>query len=311
MTVKAALGYAARGWPVFPCDPDTKRPLVGAAPGEPKGSGGLKRATVSPEVIAQWWKKFPKAMIGVPTGPAIAALVVDVDAGADEKTGEVFDADDLVARLEAELGVQLPPTLAVATPRGGRHLYFQFPAGVELGNRAGIIPRVDVRGDGGYVIVPPSTRSDGRKYQFIVQQIKPAIAPEALLDLILRRGRWSRTSESTSETPSINRPKSASKPRPPAATDKGDPARRYALQALDAESERVRHAPAGTRSGALNEAAFNLGQLVAAGVLVESVVRASLEAASIDNGHVAKDGSTPRAPPSAPASAPARRSHAT
>ncbi len=107
-------------------------------------------------------------MIGVPTGRPLGAFVIDVDAGIDAETGEVFEADAIIAALEAELGVILPSTWAAATPRGGRHLYFKLPAGVAIRNRTGIVPRVDARGDGGYVVVPPSARSDGKAYCWVV-----------------------------------------------------------------------------------------------------------------------------------------------
>jgi putative DNA primase/helicase len=94
-------------------------------------------------------------LAGVPTGSAIGAFVVDLDAGVDEKTGEVFETPNLIRALCSEIGAALPDTWMVETPRGGRHLYFQLPDGAAPGNRAGLIKRVDVRGDGGYVIVPP------------------------------------------------------------------------------------------------------------------------------------------------------------
>jgi putative DNA primase/helicase len=161
----AALHYASKGWPVFPCHPGTKRPLTPKGEG---GSGGLKHATTDDAAIRAWWKQFPLAMIGIPTGTPIGAFVIDIDAGVDEETGEIFEADDIVARLETKLGAKLPATWMAETPRGGRHLYFRLPATETIGNRAGIIDRVDVRGTGGYVVVPPSARPDGRVYRWMV-----------------------------------------------------------------------------------------------------------------------------------------------
>ncbi len=170
----AALGYAAHGWPCFPCDPQTKRPLlkgdIDPATGtEIPNTGGLKKASTDPEMIRNWWKRWPKAMVGVPTGRPIGAFVVDLDAGVDEKTGEVFEAPNLIQALCSEIGAAaLPDTWMVETPRGGRHLYFQLPDGAAPGNRAELIKRVDVRGDGGYVIVPPSSRPDGKAYRWVI-----------------------------------------------------------------------------------------------------------------------------------------------
>ncbi len=161
----AALEYASRGWPVFPCHPATKRPLT---PGGEGGTGGLKLATTDEAAIRAWWERFPKAMIGVPTGNPIGAFVIDIDAGTDDKTGEVFEADRIVANLEAKIGTTLPVTWTVQTPRGGQHLYFIMPAGAVVGNRSGLVERVGVRGTGGYVVVPPSQRPDGVAYQWKV-----------------------------------------------------------------------------------------------------------------------------------------------
>jgi putative DNA primase/helicase len=73
-----ALAYAARGWPVFPCHPATKQPLVKS---DVEGEGGVKMASIEPVRIREWWTRWPQAMIGLPTGRAIGAFVVDVDAG--------------------------------------------------------------------------------------------------------------------------------------------------------------------------------------------------------------------------------------
>src|ERR1700751_3164619 len=96
-----ALKIARMGWPVFPVHPATKKPLVG---------GGFKDATIDETVIHQWWGTFAKAMIGVPTGPAIAAFVVDIDAGEDKQTGELFELQALRGNLEKAIGCSLPVT---------------------------------------------------------------------------------------------------------------------------------------------------------------------------------------------------------
>jgi putative DNA primase/helicase len=161
----AALLYARNGWPVFPCHPGTKQPLT---PKGEAGSGGLKHATTDEAAVRAWWQRFPKAMIGVPTGTSIGAFVIDIDAGVDEVTGEIFEAGDIIATLETKLGTKLPATWTAETPRGGRHLYFRLPATERVGNRTGIVERVDVRGTGGYVVVPPSIRPDGKAYKWVV-----------------------------------------------------------------------------------------------------------------------------------------------
>jgi putative DNA primase/helicase len=163
--IGAALDYASRGWPIFPCHPGTKKPLT---PKGEDGSGGLRHATTDEAAIRAWWHRFPKAMIAVPTGRSIGAFVLDLDVGEDDKTGEIFEIADLEHALANEIGAALPATWTAETPRGGRHIYFALPDGGPPGNRTGLLKRIDVRGEGGYVIVPPSARPDGKAYRWLV-----------------------------------------------------------------------------------------------------------------------------------------------
>ena len=122
--VVAALDYAARGWPIFPTHPSTKRPLT---------AHGFLDATSDEGTLREWWKRWPKAMLAVPTGAAIGAFVIDVDAGVCPKTGEVFEADTIIAELEREFGIALPATWTAATPRNGRPRWHQpCLAGVQV-----------------------------------------------------------------------------------------------------------------------------------------------------------------------------------
>lgn len=145
-----ALDYAREhSWPVFPCDPATKRPLT---------DHGFKDASTDPAQIEQWWRKTPNAMIGVPTGSASHIVVLDLD----------FDPDTRLDGRKAIDGLELPQTMAVRTPRGGFHYYYDWLDGVEIRNSAGEIGKgVDVRGEGGYVIVPPSVNATGKTYQWV------------------------------------------------------------------------------------------------------------------------------------------------
>lgn len=261
----AALVYARRGWPVFPCDPGlkkAKRPLTRA---------GFRDATTDEGAIARWWAQEPRALIGLPTGRALQAFVLDFDPDGDR------GVDDLRGELEEAIGAPLgdPPT--ADTPRGGVHLYFRVPPGESIGNRAGLIPGVDVRGDGGYVIAPPSALLQGggwrwrRRADGAEGLIDP---PAALVDLILRRRR-------------LERPAGADRPISAGETDGP---RRYGLSALERECSRVARAGPGTRNDTLNRAAFSLGQIVASGALGEAEVAAALEDAAAQSGLIADDG---------------------
>ena len=260
--VNHALQYTARQWPVFPCHPRTKRPLT---------TNGYRDASTDTSIVQCWWSRWPKAMIGAPTGAAMGAFVLDLDAGVDEETGETFDCDQLQRELQATLGHDLPRTSCASTPRGGRHLYFALPPSKSIRNRAGVIPRVDVRGEGGYVIVPPSRRIDGKAYAWETSpnQIAPAIAPEVLLDLVARKA------------------ETANAPRAPARLQ---PPLNYGHSALLDEARRVSGAGPGHRNDQLNQSAFRLGQLVASGALEQTEVRAALEGAAAASGLTAEDG---------------------
>ena len=274
--LEAALAYAARGWPVFPCSPSDKRPLVGeSAPGN--GDAGLYRATTDKAQIRDWWTNFESAMIGVPTGARLGAFVIDIDPKDGTTPAQIVEA------LEAAIGCRLPPTPIVQTPRGGWHLYFRMPQDESIRNRAGLIPNVDVRGTGGYVVVPPSIRL-GRKaeqencagvdYAWLendaLASFDPPLPPPELVDLILRRGKFSGGPDSTGSSKFM--------PHRPSSPHAGDQVRAYALCAFDSELARVRGAPEGTRNNTLNEAAFALGQLIGADALDELMITSALEA---------------------------------
>ena len=137
--LRAALSYARRGVPVFPCEPGGKRPLT---------PNGFWDATADVRRVRAWWGRWPGANVGVPTGKASGLLVLDVD----ERDG----GPRSLAALERGHG-PLPKTAMSRTGGGGVHVFFAYPAGEEVRNSAGVLgPGLDVRGEGGYVVVPPS-----------------------------------------------------------------------------------------------------------------------------------------------------------
>jgi putative DNA primase/helicase len=282
----AALSYAARGWPVFPCHPQTKRPLVKS---DVEGEGGLKLATIDEAQIRAWWRRWPDAMIGIPTGAPIGAFVVDLDAGTDAKTGEIFEAKALRLALCEALGVALPATWEAETPRGGRHIFYAVPAGRAMpGNRANMIARVDIRGDGGYVVVAPSKRSDGGAYRWVTApHSRPlAQAPARLVDMVLREGDWA------PEAPPAPKASDSSRSAVPQSlmSDVDAGVRDYALSALDRECGDLARMGQGGRNQALNIAAVRLAELCAAGVLDQGLAQQKLEEAAAQNGLVKEDG---------------------
>lgn len=175
----AALSYAARGWPVFPCQPEDKSPFT---------PNGHKNATTEEEQIIAWWSRWPNAMIGLRTGVASGIWVLDIDNKRDA------DGDAALSRLEATHG-KLPDTYSVDTPSGGRHMYFRYLDGI--GNRGGFEPGIDVRGEGGYVIAAGSVRDDGCFYE-VVSDRDVKDAPDWLVQKVVKQ------SKASSPQPSSN-----------------------------------------------------------------------------------------------------------
>ena len=157
--LKWALAYADRGIPVFPCR-GNKKPLVKWSKGVDQHPDLTKRRATSDSVtVRAWWKRWPLAMIGVPTGSTSGFCVVDVDC----KNGV-----DGFASLQA-IGGLPADAVGVRTPSGGAHFWFRLPAGQVIKNSASKIgPGIDIRGEGGFAIVPPSRpRPDGDDYCYM------------------------------------------------------------------------------------------------------------------------------------------------
>jgi len=116
-------------------------------------SGGFKNASQDQAQVEQWWTHHPEAGIGVPTGSITGFDVLDVD-------GE--EGLWSLKQYEAEHG-PVPDTYVVITGRGC-HYYLEHDP--EMKNRAGFLPGLDVRGEGGYVVVPPSLHESGESYRW-------------------------------------------------------------------------------------------------------------------------------------------------
>jgi Bifunctional DNA primase/polymerase, N-terminal/Primase C terminal 1 (PriCT-1) len=138
----------------------------------PATTHGLKDATTDPSVIKEWWHHEPAYNVAVTTGAASKIFVVDVDG---------FDAETNLRKLEVEHGADIPPSVEAITARG-RHIYLQYPESPVRNSAGKIAPGIDVRGEGGYVLVPPSVHPSGRSYSWSVDSTKiVAAAPDWLL----------------------------------------------------------------------------------------------------------------------------------
>lgn len=161
-----ALTYAERQqWCCFPLRPRGKAPIT---------ARGLHDATRDPAVLGRWAEEYPAANIGVRTGRASGLVVLDVDGD---------DGFESLRGVERQHGA-LPKTTSVKTPRGGAHFYFRHPGG-EIPCSAGRLGvGLDVRGDGGYVVAPPSIGPNGNRYE--PDEVAPiAMLPAWLRDLIV------------------------------------------------------------------------------------------------------------------------------
>ena len=155
------IGWAERGFAVFPLMPRGKCPLGALVP------NGFKGATRDHDVITSWWRREPQANIGIATGGKY--FIVDLDGP---------EAATWFGESCARTGVA-PKTLTVRTARGF-HVFFSSTASVP--NSAGrIAPSIDVRGDGGYVVGAPSVHPSGHVYT-IVRDLPIAKAPGWLVE---------------------------------------------------------------------------------------------------------------------------------
>jgi len=151
-----ARSYANCGWHVFPCKERGKTPLT---------KNGYKAATTDHSQIQTWWENRPTANIGIATGEISRFVVLDIDA---KNNGE---------ETLKEFG-PLPDTPVVFTGNG-RHVWFTYPDHHVPSSAGKIGAGLDIRGDGGYVIAPPSIHKNGKMYAWDIvhHPDKMALAP--------------------------------------------------------------------------------------------------------------------------------------
>jgi hypothetical protein len=223
-----SAAFGAGGWAVLPCHSPAPsgcscgRPDCSSPAKHPRTRHGLHESSANPDVIRAWWCRWPDANVGIRTGSVSSLVVVDVDPG--------HGGLDTVRRLQAE--GPLPEGLRVRTGSGGWHLYFAHPGGV-IRNSAGTAlgPGVDVRGDGGYVIAPPSRHRSGGSYQWQGRWTLPDLPPHLLERVRPPKQPAARLTEPLK----IDRSLSA-----------------WAARALEDEAHQVRFAAAGGRNHRLN-----------------------------------------------------------
>lgn len=234
--IEAALRLAAEGLSVFPCG-SNKQAIV----------KWKEAATTDADRIRVMFGASSAVMIGVPTGYANGGIVaVDIDKDADP-------TKDGVAWFDANLAA-LGDTRMHSTKSGGYHLIYRMPDGVEIRNSASkLAPGVDIRGEGGYVVWPPS---EGYS---LANEADVAELPEFIVEALRK--------------PVAAAPKTVTS----SLEEKHE---KYVQRAIDSELANVMRAANGTRNEALNKAAFALGQFVGAGMVTRSTIEAELTRAA-------------------------------
>jgi putative DNA primase/helicase len=164
----AALAYAAHGWAVFPLHTIQRGQCTCGKADCGRSSGkhaegtlapnGRKNASTKPDEIEYWWTRCPSGNVGIATGHESGIVVLDVD---PEHGGNAS-----LETLEAEHG-SLPPTVQCRTGSGGLHVYFQHPGSYIKSSNGELAPGLDVKGDGGSVVAPPSLHLSGKRYAWV------------------------------------------------------------------------------------------------------------------------------------------------
>lgn len=242
-----AYRYTMLGKAVFPLAPNSKIPLIS----KKDGGRGVHDATIDRDQVDTWWQRCPEANVAMATGPISGCWVLDVDPLTSPLGAE------WLAEREAEFG-PLPVTPESRTLKGGRHVLFRWNDAYPVGNRVGFVRGLDARGDGGYIVAPPSfvrERKDGKlwegKYTWLegrlLSDIEIAEAPGWLLEAVMHK---SQAQTSIDFVPRERR--------------EGD-GFQYGFKALEDECRRIMSAIPGEQDNTIMSSAFKIGQLVGGG----------------------------------------------
>ncbi len=168
--VDAATQYASSGYRVLPLHGIRDgRCTCGKtdcpSPGKhPRTAHGVKDASDDPDVIRHWWSRYPDANVGIAVGHGVLVLDIDPDKGG----------------LDSIRGKALPDASPCCrTGGGGWHYWFRVPDGVATKNATSVLPGIDIRTDGGYVVAPPSRHQTGRYYEWEQPLVPPDELPPA------------------------------------------------------------------------------------------------------------------------------------
>ncbi len=177
--LSAAVGYAAKGWPVFPLHTISNGVCTCTlgqkchSPGKhPRTPNGFKDGTFDLATVEQWWTRSPDSNIGLWCRDFI---VVDVD----PRNGGDVSLDELFSTVADKHGFE---TLTAITGGGGRHYVFKNPDGG--GHDCKPAPGIEIKSAGGLIVIAPSIHLSGHRYEWEDTSIPPAEVPQWLLNLI-------------------------------------------------------------------------------------------------------------------------------
>ena len=238
-----AVAYATnRVWKCFALSANSKLP--------PRGSHWIDEASTDPKTLVEMFRSS-YANVGIRTGEVSNLMVVDIDcheggANGHESIRALAKQGFLLPMGNAKHGVGM-----VSTPTGGLHLYYAIPPGVKIKNSTGeIAPGIDIRGEGGYIVGPPSRTPNG-DYKWKQYPVRLMTAPEWL-------------AEAAKQTPPPPRPQyRATKP-----TEEIPP---VVAEMLKDRLNRIASATNGQRNETLNRDAFYLAKFIGKGFSVEDL----------------------------------------
>lgn len=230
-----ALEYAGRGWHIFPVEARGKTPLV----------RWREQSTADPDVIRQMWDVYPDANIGIDCGKS-GLVVLDID------------DTDAVPILAEKFGFDpaADDTAVARTGRGGYHIYYRAGSERVKNSASKIADHVDVRGDGGYVVAPPSSHESGNSYEW-VRQVDPKPIPEAVVKIFNYR----------EERPPVQAPPERSHEK-------------WGLAILSGEAHAIETSQPGQRNNQLNRSAYYVYGAVKGGHLDHGIATMRLRQAA-------------------------------
>ena len=239
--LEAALRYGARGWRVLPLKPRDKTPML---------KDWVTLASADAAQIKRWWAAQPKANVGIATGSGSGVVVLDVD------VAEGHGGEASLKALEDKHG-PMPPTLTAVTGSGGYHLFFRYPAELDVRNSAGKLGAgLDVRGNGGYVVAAPSIHPNGEAYHWLDEAGAVAELPTWWRQMVLNEALKAAIAPAN-----VARTLAAARPAL-GYVNGSDGQKRWAERELEEGVARLRAEPHGNRNRTARDVAYWVGRII-------------------------------------------------